>query len=453
MKFKRLSALLLCLLFVGSMVGAVARETPRPAGPPMLANQPQPDFKMRRERLMAALPDGVVVAQGGVEESLGVSDKFFQTENFFYLTGVEIPGAFLILNPFGGPGAKSILFLPRRNPMTERWTGPQIGPGDDALKLFGVDKTLPSTDFQATLAEICPPDAVKKGRKIYLVEAGEASPVLRDRNFVEQIRKSVPDVAFGDARPNINELRKIKTDGEIALLQKAIDITGEAQRDVRGVIGAGRYEYELEGLILGAFYRNGAERVGFPCIVGSGFNATTLHYNKNRKRIEAGDMVVVDIGAQYSGYTADITRTYPASGKFTARQREIYQLVLDAQEAAAKSFKLGVSKMSDLNFTARDFMKASPLRAGNNLTLDNFFLHGLGHFIGLNVHDVGDYGSPLPVGSVITIEPGIYIPDENIGVRIEDDYLVTEKGLVKLSRNIAFLPDDIERLMAEGKKK
>lgn len=449
MNFKRPFVLfLLCFLSVGALPVAFARETPKAsAPPPMLANQPLPDFRNRRERLMAALPDGLVVARGGVEESLGVSDKFFQSENFFYLTGVEIPGSFLILNPFGAPGAKSLLFIPRRNPMTERWTGPQLGPGDEAAKLFGADKVLPSSDFQTMLAELCPPDAVKQGRKIYLVEPGENSSDLRDRNFVAAIRERVPGANFADGRQAVHELRKVKTEGEIALLQKAIDITGEAQRDVRGTVAPGKYEYELEALILAAFYRNGAERVGFPCIVGSGLNATTLHYNKNRKKIAAGDLVVVDIGAQYSGYTADITRTYPANGKFTPRQREIYNLVLAAQEAAAKSFKPGESRMSDLNLAARDFMRASPLRAGNNLTLDNYFLHGLGHFIGLNVHDVGDYGAPLPVGSVITIEPGIYIPDENIGVRIEDDYLVTEKGLVKLSRNIPFLPEEIERMM------
>jgi Xaa-Pro aminopeptidase len=189
--------------------------------------------------------------------------------------------------------------------------------------------------------------------------------------------------------------------------------------------------------------------VGFPSIVGSGFYSTVLHYNENRKRIDAGDTIVVDIGAEYSYYTADITRTYPATGKFTERQRAIYQLVLDAQRAAERAYKPGAT-IGDLQQAARDMMRRSSLRDRQGNTLDRYFIHGLGHWLGMDVHDVGSYG-PLPVGSVFTIEPGIYIPEEKLGVRIEDDYLVTETGLVKMSAKIPCEIDDIERLMSGSK--
>ena len=162
--------------------------------------------------------------------------------------------------------------------------------------------------------------------------------------------------------------------------------------------------------------------------------------------------MVIDIGAEYSQYTADITRTYPANGKFTKRQRELYELVLAAQTEATKDFKPGQTTINDLNRVVRDFFHKSPLRGGNNLPMDYFFIHGLTHYLGMNVHDVGDISAPLAPGTVITIEPGLYIPDEKIGIRIEDDYLVTEKGLEKLSKSIPSQPDEIERLMAENPK-
>ncbi len=174
-----------------------------------------------------------------------------------------------------------------------------------------------------------------------------------------------------------------------------------------------------------------------------------MHYEKNRKKIDSGDLIVVDIGAEYNYYAADITRTYPSNGRFSSRQREIYQLVLDAQTTAVKAFKLGQSTMHDLDAVARQTMRQSPLKDLKGNSLEQHFPHGLGHFVGMYVHDVGDYSRPLPVGAIITIEPGIYLPDENIGVRIEDDYLVTKTGLVKLSENIPSNPAEIEKLMAK----
>ena len=289
--------------------------------------------------------------------------------------------------------------------------------------------------------------------KVYTVVPGGPDAVMsREGRLVETLRGLSPGLRLADIARTIGEMRKIKSAAEQALLQKAVDITAEAQRDCRAAIKPGVFEYEAQAVIEAAFTRNGSERPGYPSIVGSGINSTVLHYNENKKKIEQGDLVVVDVGAEYSYYTADITRTYPASGKFTERQRQVYQVVLDAQRAAEKAFKLGESTMASLKQAAVEVMRSSALRDSQGGTLDKYFIHGLGHWLGMDVHDTGDYSKPLPAGSVITIEPGIYVPEEKLGVRIEDDYLVTENGLVKLSAKIPSEPDEIERLMTGGKK-
>jgi Xaa-Pro aminopeptidase len=375
-----------------------------------------------------------------------------------YLTGVQTPSAYLILIPAGiipNKPAQEIVFIPPRNRIQEKWTGPQLGPGAEAEQKFGVQEVADASKFNDRLREVLMSPAFKTdgsggkpAAKVYtLIIGGPTAEIHRETRFVEMIRQLAPGVQVVNVSPYVAELRKMKSAGEIALLQRAIDITGEAQRDVARTIKPGVYEYQAQAALEAAFMRNGAERPGFPSIVGSGFYSTVLHYNQNRKKIDAGDLVVVDIGAEYSYYTADITRTYPASGKFTPRQREIYNLVLNAQRAAEKAFKPGQSTMGQLQGAATEAIKSSPLRDKQGNTLERYFIHGLGHWLGMDVHDTGNY-SNMPVGSVFTIEPGIYIPEEQLGVRIEDDYLVTETGLVKLSRQIPCEADEIERLMS-----
>jgi len=212
------------------------------------------------------------------------------------------------------------------------------------------------------------------------------------------------------------------------------------------------YEYEVEAVIQAAFRRNGSERDAFPCIIGSGPNSCILHYNANKRRMQAGELVLVDIGAEYSYYAADITRTYPVSGKFTPRQRALYLAVLEAQKAAERAAKPGIT-LRELDRIARESLRGSPLRAkdtdGKEYTLDHFFRHALGHSLGMDVHDP-ETGQPLQPGAVFTIEPGVYIPTENIGIRIEDDYLMTDKGVVKLSASLPSDPDAIEQMMAKA---
>jgi Xaa-Pro aminopeptidase len=295
--------------------------------------------------------------------------------------------------------------------------------------------------------------------KLYTISPREAlNGSVREFKFAEQARTELPGVEIVTGAKSIKsivgEMRKFKSPAEIGLLQKAIDITGEAQGDIARSLKPGMFEYEIQAILEAAFMRNGAERPGFPSIVGSGIYSTILHYSENRKRIDAGDLIVCDIGAEYSLYTADITRTYPASGKFSPRQREIYQLVLDAQTAAAAYYKPGMDS-DDLHRFVVEMLRKSPLRArdldGKEYTMDHFFIHGLGHYLGMEVHDTGDYSKAIRPGEVFTIEPGIYIQTEKLGVRIEDDYMITpDNSVVKLSSKIPSSPDEIERIMAEA---
>jgi Xaa-Pro aminopeptidase len=425
-----------------------------PAGNDKLANIPKSEYRVRRQKLLEQIKDGVVVMVGAREEDFGEVGRFRQHNDFMYLTGVQTPASYLIFVPadiIPGKPQHETAFIPPRDVRHEQWTGVQLAPGQEAEQLFGLEEVVPSTAFKDRLTQLLQSIEGKPSLKIYTVVAtGPGSEISRESRFIETLRQSYPKNEIVDVSRIIAEMRKIKSPSEIELLQKAVDVSIEGHRDVVAAIKPGAYEYEAQAALEAAWTRLGSERPGYPSIVGSGINGTTLHYNENRKRIEAGELVVVDAAAEYSYYTADITRTFPASGKFTPRQREVYQLVLDAQRAAEKAFVPGKSSIADLQRVAREAMKSSPLRDKHGNTLEKYFIHGLGHWIGMDVHDVGVY-SVLPVGSVFTIEPGIYLPEEGFGVRIEDDYLVTEKGLVKMSAKLPSEPDEIERMLAKAR--
>jgi Xaa-Pro aminopeptidase len=410
---------------------------------------------MRRGAGATPGSSGVVVVVVG-EGEVGDDAKFRQENNFSYLTGIDEPDAALILWPESG---EETLYLPPRDRSQDRWVGPRLGPGPEAVASTGLVRVESTGAFLADLFRAIG-DPRTGGRSqagaVYLLEptprANSNTPAARLSRF---LKEGAPASRFVDLATSVHEMRKSKSDAEAALIQRAVDVTNDAQREVIRLLRPGLPEYRLEGSIVGAFVAGGALRAGFPSIVGSGPNSTVLHYSKNDRTIEDGDLVVVDIGGEYKNYTADITRTYPANGKFTPRQREVYQLVLDAQTAAANDFKPGVSTIASLTRVARDVMQKSPLRAkdesGTEQSMDHFFLHGLGHQLGMDVHDVGENGRPMAIGEVFTIEPGIYISGESLGVRIEDDYRVTKDGLVKMSKDIPVQVEEIERLMARAR--
>lgn len=253
------------------------------------------------------------------------------------------------------------------------------------------------------------------------------------------------------SRTVMGMLRVVKDSDELRRLRRASEISAEAHREAMKQSRAGMWEYEVEALVEYTFRRHGAERVGYPSIVGSGINSTILHYDLSRRQTEPGDVMLIDAAAEWGYFTADLTRTYPMSGRFTPRQRAIYELVLGTQQAAIDATRPGVT-IAEIQTLARAWMKdhSGDLCAPGDCT--RFFIHGLSHWVGMDVHDVGPYFTPLKAGMTFTIEPGIYIPGEALGVRIEDVILVTATGAENLTKAAPRTVADIEALMAEGRR-
>jgi len=369
-----------------------------------IEKEPLAEYRARRERLAERIKGNVLVLRAAPDQEL---TEYQQERNFYYLTGFDQPGAILLLDAVSEP-MQEFLFIPERKPAEERWTGEKLGPGPDAARVTGFAKVLPVSEFDATLRKMS-----ERAKATYGLKEAES------------------DIAY---------LRQTKSRTEIALLEKAIQITIKAQQAAAREIAPGAWEYEVEAALEFEFRHNGAERPSFPSIVGSGPFSTILHYNENTRRMESGDTVVVDIGAEYGGYAADVTRTYPVSGKFSPRQREIYQIVLDAQKAAMAKVKPGVT-ISEIHQASKSYIESKGY--------GKYFIHGTSHHIGLEVHDVGATTRPLEANMVITVEPGIYIPEEKLGVRIEDDVLVTSTGY----RLLSTFPKEIDEIEALVQKR
>jgi len=433
----------LCLL-AGSLIFPAAYALDR---------QPGADYHARREAL-AKKAGGVVVLLAPLEPMDAVY-QFRQEDNFYYLSGVTVPGAGLLIAPAeeaqGESSARAyteILFLPPRNVRLEKFTGPQLGADDpDAPKTTGFDRVEEMSKMPEEVAKL-----LANSRPIVYTEISSQGSNPASDDMTAFLKHSNAMVFFQDVKPMLSSLRTVKDAGEIALLRKAVDASVAAHFAAMKAVKANVKEYEISALMQYEWDRRGCERPSYAPIVGSGHNSTVLHYSENTNTMKAGDVVVIDAAGEYSMYAADITRTLPIGGHFTPRQKEIYDIVLGAQEAAMQAFQSGKTLLGgpgdSLDKAARDYIKTH----GKDLhgdSLDKYFVHGIGHYIGLNVHDAGDYKVPLGPGMAFTIEPGIYIPEENIGVRIEDDFLVDADGkLIKLSGALPSKAEDVEKAMA-----
>ena len=427
---------------------ALAQGRPLPAAPPLGAWTPVPELPgmgrsvdtasvgARRRGLLARIGRGVVLIPAAHERELErdflQDNDFRQSNTFFYFTELETQDAWLLL--VGGDAAGTALFLPPRNPSQERWTGMRLGPDSTAVRLTGIARVLPTDSLDQMLS------ATLSHAPLYvpLDQTTRDEPRLRDLVFGGRDVRNL--------RPIADSMRLVKDADEIARLRKAIDISVLGHIAAMQAARPGMWEYEIEAALEAGFRRNGADRVGYPSIVGSGPNTTTLHYDVNRRQTKDGDLVVVDAGAEWGQYTADVTRTFPVNGKFTPRQKAIYDLVLATQQVAFEATRPGTS-VAQLNRVARDYMRAHSGTLCGDQTCDAYFIHGLSHWLGMDVHDVGDYATPLQPGMVLTIEPGIYLPQEALGVRIEDDVLVTATGAEWLSAKAPKTTAEIERLM------
>jgi Xaa-Pro aminopeptidase len=421
-----------------------------------LDRQPNSDYHARREAL-AKKAGGLVVLFAPME-SEGPNDLygFRQDDNFYYLSGLSEPGAALLVAPAAEakPDAPArayteVLFLPARNLIQEKWTGPKLGPENpEAPKITGFDHVEDMTRL--------PDDVVKLAsgvRPVIYTDVASHDETSASAGPLAFLKNVNSFLSFQDVKPMLSSLRTTKDEGEVALIRKAVDASVAAHFAAFKAIKPNLNEREISALMQYEWGKRGCERPAYAPIVGSGFYSTVLHYSDDDNLMKAGDVVVIDAAGEYSMYAADITRTFPINGHFTARQREIYDIVLGAQRAAAEAFKSGKSTLrrggpDSLYQVAYDYINTH----GKDLhgqPLGQYFIHGLGHYIGLNVHDPGDYTVPLGPGMTFTIEPGIYIPEENLGVRIEDDYYVEKDGtLTKLSGALPSTAEEVEKLMA-----
>jgi Xaa-Pro aminopeptidase len=425
-------------LALAAVLGAVERE-------------PLEAYRQRREALAARHADGVVLLFGLTErEGQFTRSPFRQENNFYYLSGWNEPAGVICLLGKGKAGPhREILFLPERDHAHEAWTGPRVGPDDPgAAASSGIGEVRSLNELEAVVSE-----ALKDRPRVYTLQArrspGFEQPPEPDRDArLEQLAPGYPKV---DIRESIEAMRRIKSDGEVRLIRKATEASMASHRAAWEKIAPGVYEYQIAATMLGVMMDQGCLRAAYTPIIGSGGNATVLHYSQSTRRMRAGELVVMDVGGEYGHYATDITRTVPVSGRFTPRQREIYDIVLGAQQAALDAIGPGMTLGGHGKKSLGDIVRAyfnSHGRDQDGQPLGRYFLHGVGHQVGLEVHDPGDASTPLEPGMVVTVEPGLYLPQEGIGVRIEDMVLITEDGAEVLSKSLPKDADEIERLMA-----
>lgn len=434
-------SVLILLIFTGLLAPATER-------------QKNSDYRDRRVALSKLMKGETLVFFAPLEAE-GQNDLygFRQEDNFYYLTGWVEPGAAIMISGGGSTPYTEILFLPEHNLTQEKWTGPKLGPEDpDAPKLTGFDQVMALDRIRGVLAKTLP-----QSRATVYTDLGQDGQTAASTGPMEWLRRSnsFPNyISFRPAAPLIAHLRTVKDAAEIAFVQHATDASIEGHRAALKTIHPGVNEREISALMQYEFGRRGCERPAYAPIVGSGFYSTVLHYSDDSQVMKSGDVVVMDVGGEYSMYATDITRTAPVNGKFSPRQREIYEIVLGAQEAAIRAFQAGKSTIGrdgadSLYKVAFDYINTHG-KDSHGEPLGKYFIHGLGHHVGLNVHDANDYSMPLDRGMIFTLEPGIYIPEEKLGVRIEDMFTVDKDGkLVMMTRGLARTADEIEKAMAK----
>jgi Xaa-Pro aminopeptidase len=435
----------LCLLVLCVAVPALALE-----------KQPGSVYHQRRVALAAKLRGGVAVLFAAEEPLLDFM-PYRQDSDFYYLTGWTEPGAALVVIADAPQATSSrsyteILFLPTRDLRMEKYTGVKLDAATPGVeKSTGVDRVQAMTEMPAVLNALIDKDRRVAGN----VWAEPAATQARSLLSFTATTLGLPTPAPRDVTAPMTELRLVKDAGEFGLLKKAADASVVAQRVMMKTVKPGITERTVAGKMTASWLESGCERASYAPIVGSGIDSTILHYAENERTIQDGDIVVVDAACEYSMYAADITRTVPANGHFTARQREIYDIVLGSQKAAIDAFVAGKSTINDrdrrdpnsLDTTAYNYINTH----GKDLhgqPLGQYWLHGLGHMVGIDVHDPANYPAVLKPGMVFSIEPGVYIPEEKLGIRIECVFIVGEDGkLIDFDAALPHTADEVETAM------
>lgn len=435
------------------------------------------EFAERRTELMGLMePNSIAILPAAPvrPRNRDVDYPYRQDSDFYYLTGFSEPEAVLALIP-GRDHGECVMFCRERDPEMEIWDGYRAGP-EGAIKKYGADDAFPIADLDEIL-----PGLIEGRERVYYAMGSDSEFDRKVMEWVNSIRAKVragahPPGEFISLDHLLHDMRLYKSKAEIRMMKRAAEISANAHVRAMEKCVPGMMEYQLEAEYLHEFAREGARFPAYPSIVGGGANGCILHYIENSDELKDGDLVLVDAGAEYDHYAADITRTFPVNGKFTEPQRQLYEVVLKAQmaaikmvkpgnhwnqphEAAVKVLTQGLVKLGLLNGKVSDLIADESYR--------KFYMHRTGHWLGMDVHDVGDYKvgdewRVLEEGMVLTIEPGLYIGKDDhsveakwrgIGIRIEDDVLVTAKGNTVLTKGVPKKVDEIEALMAAARKR
>jgi len=447
------------------------REAPTLSLPPV-PGLPRGEFSRRRQNLLGMLEPHSIAIIPAASQAMRNRDTEFpfrQDSDFLYLTGFEEPDAVAVLLP-GRAHGEYVLFCHERDPVQELWNGARAGT-DGACERFGADDAFPLADIDDIL-----PGLIEGRERVYYSMGRSRDFDARVMAWVASIRSkvaagAVPPGEFTDLDHLLHEQRLFKSAAELRQMRRAAQITAEAHCRAMRQCRPGLYEYQLEAELLHEFSRQGTRNTAYPSIVAGGSNACTMHYTTNAQKLRKGDLVLIDAGCEYRGYASDVTRTFPVSGRFSRRQRALYEIVHQAQQAAIDAVRPGADWNAPHDASVvviTEGLVALGLLKGRVSTLikrgayRDFYMHRVGHWLGLDVHDVGDYRPGgqwrvLEPGMVMTVEPGLYIAPDNqrvpapwrgIGIRIEDDVLVTAEGCEVLGGGAPTAPDDIEALMA-----
>ena len=460
----------------------------------------QDDLSARRARLVERLGPNALAVFWSAEPkvySLDTDYEFRQDSDLLYLTGIAQEGAILVLMP-GNRTQREILFVREANARREHWNGHTLT-REEVTALTGVETVYGTAQFEQFIATMMNgrnfgvrrgetstewsafQNELKAGHAKFALLFGPRPAISAELPeayvFANKARERYFGIGFTDIQPAVFALRQIKTPYEQRILEKSVLISSDAHKAGMKVTAPGKFEYEVEAAIEKVYLENGAMSWGYPSIVGSGPNATTLHYGASSRKMEAGELLLVDAAGNYQGQTGDITRTTPVNGTYSPLQKDIYQIVLAAQDAAMTAGKIG-NKTSDIEKASEEVIKAGLLKLGlitdaKGEQFRTWYTHGICHWIGMDVHDVGDYDRPLAAGMAFVMEPGLYIrpqaldnlPDtpanrefkekvkpavekyKNIGVRIEDSFLLTDAGLKRLSATVPRTIEEVEAWM------
>ena len=403
----------------------------------------------RREKLFKTIEGDFALtlfSGNALNKSEDESYPFDVNRNFYYLTGLEKEQMILLMWRINGLEKTQLFILPYDEYLA-KWVGGRMMP-DEAKEISEIADVSDFSAYESTLASV-----LNRGRKdpefvLYFdlwhySEEQALTPALKE---VKKLKESHPAVPVKDIYPYLAKMRLIKSEYEVECIKKAIAITNKGDRKMMSSIRPNVNEMAMEGLFRFVLYSNLCNKTAFDTICVGGKRATVLHYHNNDQVIKDGEMLLVDLGASYRNYCADISRTFPASGTFSDRQKEIYELVLNAQKIVEKNAKPGV-RIRDLNNMVIDYYREELPKHGLDKDVSEYYFHGVSHHLGLDTHDIdGGLGAVLEAGNVITNEPGLYIEDEEIGIRIEDDLLITEDGCIDLANDIPKTVEDIEAL-------